>query len=106
MAFFKAEYSGAQTNTTLVAAVSNRIILVTRVVFSADSDGSIKLVSDPGGTPADITPVLYVADNAQNELNLGHAFALGTGLGKALGITTTVGIPDGHSVMIWYELVT
>ncbi len=106
MAFLKAEYSGSQTNTTLVAAVSNRIILVTRVVFTTDSDTMIKLVSDPGGTPADITPVLYTAANVQNDLNLGHAFALGTGLGKALGITTTPGVPGEHSVLVWYELVT
>ncbi len=106
MAFFKAEYTGVQTNVTLVAAVSNRIILVTRVVFSTDSDATIKLVSDPGGTPADITPDLYASANGQIELNLGHAFALGTGLGKALGITTVPGVPGEHSVLVWYELVT
>ncbi len=106
MAVFKANYTADQAGTTIVAAVADRIILVTRIVFANDGGGTFKLVSDPTGTPVDVTQLMYVGADQTLDLKLGHTFGLSAGKGKALGLNSQMGLPAGHSIMVWYEVVT
>lgn len=107
MALIVANYSLNQTNRTLVAAVANKVIRVTRVVFSTENSGTLKLQSDPGGAAdAVIVPLQYLGGKGVTDIALGREYAVMTERGKALGYTAALtGVTQPHSIMVWYEVV-
>ncbi|MCH8806407.1 MAG: hypothetical protein IH986_10000 [Planctomycetes bacterium] len=106
MAIVQSAFTSSQTDTVLVAAQSDKIILVLRVLATSDVSGNFKLASDPGGaSETDLTPDLFMVAGPF-DLKLGRGFGLATERGKALGITTFYnGDPANHTYVIWYELV-
>jgi len=107
MAFVKVSYTTSQTNTVIVEATADKIILVTRIVVGGETVGNWRLLSDPGGAGAtELTPKLWVQGFSSVDLRLGRRFGLPVERGKSLGVTTSFAVPpSNHSLAIWYELV-
>ena len=80
--------SSAQTNTSLVSAPGAGLSLyITDIIFSNGATaGTIKLVEDPAGTPADIGKVKYLAANGGCHLKLNTARRVTAN--KAIGYTS------------------
>lgn len=100
-----ASFGTAQTNASLVAGVANKIIRVTRIWLMGSLPMKFRMVSDPTGTPAALTPDTP-ANTGVTELRLGRTYALNGGRGKGIGVTTTAILSEGeHGIVIWYEVV-
>lgn len=106
MALVVANYSANQSNTQVIPAVTDRLILVTRFQFFGNYEGYCKLISDPTGSPVDLTPPLYFPYYGSIVLELGRAWGLTTGRGKGLGFSSVMALsPKNHSILVWYEVV-
>lgn len=92
------DHTSAQTNNQLKAAPgANLSIYITDIIFSNGATaGSIKLVEDEGGTPAQITQTVYMAINGGAVMNFTTPKRLTAN--KSLGFTSTT--VTTHSVEI------
>lgn len=80
-------YSSAQTNNQLVAAPgANKRLVVVEIVFSHDTAGTVKLVEDTAGTPADKWGPHY--QPANGNIVVARTYIPLTA-NKDLGVTTT-----------------
>ena len=107
MAVFKANYSTSQTKLSVVDGVDGKIILVTRVCFTAVGSGSVRLWSDPSGANEQaMTPPLRTIASETMHLIMGRRYGLAAERGKALGLSAEGSGPnESNGVIIWYELV-
>jgi hypothetical protein len=107
MAVAQAEYTSSQTDTVLVSGVADKIIVVLRVLFTAEAAVKFKLQSDPGGAnETDMTPLVYCSAVVPFDCRLGRHFGLATERGKSLGFTSSFDAEnEDHSIIIWYEVV-
>lgn len=92
------DHTSAQTNNQLKAAPgANLSLYITDIVFSNGATaGSIKLVEDEGGTPAQITQTVYMAINGGAVMNFRTPKRLTAN--KSLGFTSTT--VTTHSVEV------
>ncbi len=106
MTLASASYTGAQSNTQLVAGQDGRIIRVVQLLLTTWVAVKLILISDPGVDPQAITPPLHAGVGQPLLLRLGRGLAIPVPRSKALGVTTAYEAAVGeHSVFIWYELV-
>lgn len=106
MAMVMASWTTPQTNLTLVAASTGKIIAVKKVIFNSEQQGWFQLVNDPAGTPTEMTPQWHISAKREMQFEMRREFALLTPAGVALGISTNTSTsPATHSVMLWYELL-
>jgi hypothetical protein len=107
MALHVAEYAAAQTQTVLVAGVSGKRIVVTRLLASVENTTQVRLLSAPGeAREALILSQVFGAANTVTDLHLGPESGLATGSGEALGFTSVIAVGSkNHGLMVWYEVV-
>lgn len=95
----KDNQSTAQTAKQLVAPRTNGTFFVTRLIVSNGATaGTLKLVSDTGGSPTDMIPVVYLPINGLVELDFSDA-PLAVPAGKDVGYTSAT--VTTHSVMLF-----
>jgi len=101
------EFAAAQNKSTLVAAMTEKTILIVRICITTRRPGTFTLWSDPGGVDeAYVTPALYAGEDSVLDLTLGRGFGLPVTRGKSLGISSVLGgTPEAHGLILWYELV-
>ncbi len=82
-------YSSAQTNTALQASPgAGYRIVITEIIYSRDTAGTMKIVEDPLGTPSTkLGPHYFPANGGMVALKLRRSLSEN----KALGITTVGG---------------
>lgn len=87
----------------VVAAVANKSIVVTSLIFSADAAGSVAFTSGDGGDP--LTGLIYYAADSSTIFphNYGGYFATAAGEGLYCAITTALTI--NASFTLSYRLV-
>lgn len=91
--------ASAQTAKLLVAARATETFYVTRVIISNGATaGTVKLVSDTVGTPADRTPVVYLPINGLVELDFTGS-PIKIPAGKDVGYTSAT--VTTHSILLF-----
>ena len=107
MALVLLNYATGQTSELIVPAQDEKIIRVERVIITTWSGLKFWLMSDPGGgKETELTAPLQVVLGSGGIYDFTGPFAVQTGRGEALGLSTVFqGAPSEHSLMIWYELV-
>lgn len=98
------DHTSAQTNNQLVAAptIAGRTIYVTDLIVSnGATEGTIKLVEDPGGSPVQISQTIYVGTTGGAVINFRAPIKLTAN--KALGFTSTGCTTHSIQVNGFYE---
>lgn len=101
--YYFENHTSAQTNNLLIAApaISGRRICVTGIIFSSEDAGTITLVEDPAGTPANVSQTIYVgATGGISAAKFDQPIRLTAN--KALGFTSVT--LTNHSVGVFYFL--
>lgn len=90
----------------VVSGVVGQRLRVRRLVFVSAAAGSFKLVSNPAGTPSDLTSLLHCAANKPIELIFRAEDGVVGGLSEGLGVNVSAfGFTADYSVSLWYERV-
>lgn len=107
MPHVSANFSAAQSGRVLAAAVPGRVLLVRRVLISAESAGNFALLSAAGGTSQQsITPAWWLRNGRVLDLELERSHGIATNRGESLGLKTVLAGPNyRHGVLIWYEVL-
>lgn len=107
MAVLIAEFTNSQTNTVLIEGVAGKRIQVLRAILSPTTTGQMRLqAARAGGTHEPLFGWLRGSSGRTTELTLGKEYAVATGAGEGLSMTTELGsYTEPHCVTIWYELV-
>lgn len=97
--------SSAQTNKQLKAARTGESYFITKIVISNGATaGDCRLVNDTAGTPANLTPALYLGINQLETIDFSGS-PLKVPVGKDIGYTSTT--VTTQSVMVFgYSLPT
>jgi hypothetical protein len=93
-----AAYGSAQTNTALKAApgASHCLFITDIIISNGATAGTVKLVEDTAGTPADVLSTLFLAINRSAVINFDTPLKVSAN--KNLGITSVT--VTTHSVTI------
>ncbi len=106
MALQIASYTDPQTSQVVVSGEAGSRVRVTRVVASFEAAGTLRLLRSPGEAgESSLLPALHVANSGTVGLELGADGGVATGVGEALGVTTSLAPGKLNSLMIWYERV-
>ena len=91
-----ANYTSAQSAATLISATSGKVIIVDKVMYSADASGTMFLASDS----TQKSHKIYYGANGGVAVD---DWRLVCGVGENLKITTT--LSGNHSIFVRYYLV-